>query len=41
MRSGWNAVNESGVMDLRKTGARRASAVAALSEDLRNDMVRR
>ena len=38
LRSGWNAANESGVMDPRRTGARRASAATAISEDLRNDM---
>ena len=38
LRSGWNAVNESGVMDLWRAGARRASAAAAVSEDLRNEM---
>ena len=38
LRSGWNAVNVSGVMDLRRPGARRAAADAAISEDLRNDM---
>ena len=36
MRSGWYAVNESGVMDLWRSGARRASAAATASEDLRN-----
>ena len=38
LRSGWDAVNESGVMELRSTGARRASALATVSEDLRNDV---
>ena len=38
LRSGWNAVNESGAMDLRRPGARRAAPDAVISEDLRNDM---
>ena len=38
LRSGWDAANESGVMNLWRAGAKRASAVAAISEDLRNDM---
>ena len=39
LRSGRNAVSESGVMELWRTGGRRASALAAISEGLRNDMV--
>ena len=39
LRSGWDAVNESGVMKLRRAGTRAASAVVLVSEALRNDMV--
>ena len=38
-RSGWAAVNESGAMDQWRSGAKRVSAEAVVSEQLRNDML--
>ena len=39
LRSGWDAVNGSGVMDLWRAGVRSPSTTVAISETLRNDMV--
>ena len=39
LRSGWGAVNESGAMGQWGAGVKRAPAVAAVTEDPRNDMV--
>ena len=39
LRSVWGAVNESGAMGQWGAGVKRAPAVAAVTEDLRNDMV--
>ena len=39
LRSGWDVADEAGVMVSWRSGAKRAAAVAAMSENLRNDMV--
>ena len=39
LRSGWDTVNRSGIMDLWRAGARSPSVSVAIPEDLRNDMV--
>ena len=36
---GWSAVNDSGIMELRRSGDGRAEVQVSITEDLRNDMV--
>ena len=39
LRHGGNAVNDSGIMELRRSGGGRAGLQSSIAEDLRNDLV--